>query len=220
MAEDLQYLIDRIQTEGVQEAENRARDIESAARGRASEIVQDAEGRAEAIVQDARTEADKHRERAERALQQTARDLLLALTGAVRAQVSAVLDDEAAHALSDDAVAELVADVVHQLADADTVRLPADKLDKLEAHVRQRLRDRAEKTLDLAGDDGLLAGFRVGLSGGSVYMDFSAATVAEAMARMVNPRLGATVREAGTQAMQQAQQLAQQQAQQDAENGA
>ena len=79
MAEDLQALMQRIQKDAVDKAENEAAAIIARAKEKAAEIVKAAEAEAAAKLEKADKDAEAFTERSERTLEQSARDLLLSV---------------------------------------------------------------------------------------------------------------------------------------------
>ena len=77
MAEELQHLIDRIRAEAIERAEAEAARILAQAREKAAAEVREAERRAREIIAKAERDAAVFAERAQRSLEQAARDLLI-----------------------------------------------------------------------------------------------------------------------------------------------
>ena len=96
MTEELQSLLDRIRTEGVERAEAEAEGIVGEAQERARDIVAEAEAEADELRRQAEADAEASRERGERALDQAGRDFLLTLQKRIEAILCETLRDTVA----------------------------------------------------------------------------------------------------------------------------
>ena len=79
MAEEIQYLIDQIQKEGVDKAQSEAEKIISDAQSKAEKIISDAQSEAEKKILLADNEAKSLENKSIKAIEQAARDLLITL---------------------------------------------------------------------------------------------------------------------------------------------
>ena len=88
MAEQVQELIDKIKSEGIQAADQKAQEIQSHAQKEAQRIVENAKQEAQCYLRDAKEEIKKMQESTQMALRQASRDTLLALKKEIRLAVS------------------------------------------------------------------------------------------------------------------------------------
>ena len=79
METQLKELIDKIQTEGVAEAEQKAGEIENEAKHKAADIIDKAKKEAERVLAEARSEAERMEDTGKATLKQSGRDLILGL---------------------------------------------------------------------------------------------------------------------------------------------
>lgn len=199
---NLQALLDRIRKEGVDKAEAEAKAIVERATNKADELVGQAEARAEAIVKDASDEAEKTRTQSQRALEQAARNVVLAVGAAVQTTLDRLLKADIGEALTGEALQALIAQVVEAYAAklpagaAIEVLVPESGHEAIARAIIARLGDAARKGLDVRADGGVVSGFRVTVKGSSVEHDFTADAIAEALARLVRPQLAERIRAA------------------------
>jgi len=195
MAADLQALLDKIQTEGVDKAETEARRIVDAAREKAAAIVAEAEKQQAAAKAAAETETRLLQSRAEQSIRIAARDVLLGVSEALDQTLKRLLLDKIASSLSPDFLQTFVADVVKAYAQSPDaaqgieVRVPEAQSEQLRDYLLQSLRDSAAKGLRISPDSDTSAGFRVALADGRIEHDFSAQAIQTAMARLLRPAL-------------------------------
>lgn len=191
MAEQLQALLDRIQTEGVAKAEAEAARIVDEAKKKAADIVAKASAEESAAKERIAADAAQFQERAEANVRQAARDVVLGVEKSVHDTLDRLLLAKVSSALDGDTVRRLVAEVVPRFAqDGDAVvELPAAQAAALRDALLAELQSAAAKGVDIRSDDDLAAGFRVSLAGGRVEYDFSADAIRAEMSRMLRPEL-------------------------------
>ncbi len=199
MTEELQSLLDRIRTEGVERAEAEAQGIVAEAQQRARQIVAEAEAGAGELRRQAEADAAASRERGEKALDQAGRDFLLTLQKRIEAILCETLRDTVAAALTPDVVADMLVRLAEAYAAHDMnesrvdVLLAPDDRDSVAALVMQKYRDLVSQGLTLRADERLAKGFKVSFIDDKLYHDFSLSALAEALAPVLKPSLGACV---------------------------
>ena len=202
MTEELQSLLDRIRAEGVERAEAEAARIVAEAQERAAGIVAEAEAEAEALRRGAEADADASLERGHTALEQAGRDFLISLQKSIEAVLRETLCDTVAEALTP----ELMTQILVRLADAyaeremnesriDVLLSPEDR-DAVGAIVMDKFRRIVGQGLTLRPDDRVDKGFKVSFVDYSMYHDFTAEALAEALAPVLKPPLCDIVRRA------------------------
>lgn len=202
MEEQLQSLLDRIRHEGVEQAEAEAASIVDAAQERARGIVAEAEADADRLRRGAELDAEKSRERGEKALEQAGRDFLLALQKRIEAILCETLRDTLATALTPDVVADMLVRLADAYAAHDMnesrvdVLLAAEDRERVADIVMQKYRDLVNQGLILRADERLDKGFKVSFVDDKLYHDFSLTALAEALAPVLKPPLGACVERA------------------------
>ena len=201
MAEELQGLLDRIQSEGVAKAEAEAKQILDAAREEAKSIVAEAEKKAEDTRESARQEAGQFEQRARHALQQAARDLMLSVGEALNDTARRVIAAKVREGLTGDALTALMADAVKayfESADHDKAVLLTSKeaeataREKLEALLARELLD----GLTVESDSEIVSGFMIEEADGGVRHNFTGEALTDTLCRLLRPSLAEIVREA------------------------
>lgn len=195
----LQELLDRIKTEGVEAAEEQAQRVLAEAQARSAEILAGAQKEAAKIVAEARAEASRFEHNATEAVRQAGRDLILGLKGRIAALFDALLRQETRAAYTPAVLQEAVVALVKAWAGKDAaaapvqVLLPADQLAAVEKALQSRLAGEIKKGLEIQGLPGLEAGFRVGMKDGSAYFDLSDEGIAQILAEFLTPRVAAII---------------------------
>ncbi|MCX6364360.1 MAG: hypothetical protein NTW58_09395 [Actinobacteria bacterium] len=199
MEEQLQGLLDRIRHEGVERAEAEAASIIDEAQERARRVVAEAESEAAGLRRGAEADAAASRERGEKALEQAGRDFLLTLQKRIEAILRETLRDTLATALTPDVVVEMLVHLAEAYAGHDMnesrvdVLLSPEDRERVAAIVMEKYRNLVNQGLILRADEKLDKGFKVSFVDDKLYHDFSLSALAEALAPVLKPSLGACV---------------------------
>ncbi len=190
----LQELIDKIKKDGVASAETTAATIIAEAEKKAASIVSDAENKAEQIVKTAKAETERLEKASVDAIKQAGRNLLIAFTDGINAELSALINAETDKAFSADLLKTLIPETVKNWAhktEADELSLLLSEKDlkALESGLLAALKDKVSKGMTIKADDSVTAGFRIGTKDGSAFYDFSSEAVAELFSAYLNPRV-------------------------------
>ena len=205
MTEELQGLLDRIRSEGVERAEAEAARIIAQAEARAVGIVAEAEEQAAALRRSAEADAVAAAERGQTALEQAGRDFLLSLEKSVEAVLRETLCETVAEALTPGVMAEILvrladAYAAHDMNESrvDVLLSPEDR-DAVGAIVLEKYRDLVRQGLTLRPDERVDGGFKVSFVDYHLYHDFSAEALAEALAPVLKPPLCDIVKRAAAE---------------------
>lgn len=196
MAEDLQGLLNKIQSEGVKKAEDEKSRIISAAKEEAAKIVADAQAKAEEFAKKASADAEASESRAKAAIQQAARDVILALKAELDVRLKAVVKDCLGQALTPDALARIVLEIVKasvQKPGVSGVELLVAKKDaeELEKIVKGGLLASLQAKPNISVGRGFGAGLKLGFAGSDVYFDLSDEALSDIICEFVGPKLAA-----------------------------
>ena len=196
----LQELIEKIKTDGVQSAEQQAETIVADARKQADDIVAEAKKKADDILREAKRDADQTTRSGEEALVQAGRDLILSLEKKIIRIFDEVVRSETAAALEGKGLEELLVALVSgwvEKQNADiSVLLSEEDSKQLEGSLKSRLGEELKKGVEIKPVDSVDSGFLIEEKGGSSYYNFTAEGLAEILAEFVNPRLEEALRRA------------------------
>jgi len=193
MAEELKHLIEQIQKEGVEKANEKADTIISQAKDKAARLVAEAEQKAHGIIKKAEEESAAFAERSVKTLEQAARDLLITVGQGCEKVATAALGKQVETTLSGDFLKNLIQHVVEQSKGSD-MRLSVSEADK--AALAAFCAEHARKTgteIELVSDSEVLSGFKVSFRDGNVYLDYTGEAIAEALSAFLRPELAKTV---------------------------
>lgn len=199
MAEQLQALLDRINRQGIEQAEQEKARIVSEAEVEAEGLIREAREKAEKLVSDAEKEANLLVRKGKESLEQAARKVLLSLREELGKRMSAVTRECLAGELSGDRLAKAVETAAKAYmteggrAKSVNVLVPAADREAIADHVFAALADDFEKKPEISPCPDISAGFRLVFDGSDAQYDFSDEALMEVFARFLNPRLASLV---------------------------
>lgn len=195
MTEELQQLLDRIRTEGVEKAQAEAQALVEQARREAGEIVARAEAEAKAFRETAQRDADAYQRRAEQSIRQAARDVLIQVEQDLVGRFEGLLSREVGAGVADEAafrkwVSEAVAAYLKG-GDKQVEVVVGGAAAEQAAGLLARLRQEAgtPEGITITPNPAFPAGFTLRLQGGRVAYSFTAEAITAALARLLRPQL-------------------------------
>jgi len=199
MAEELQYLIERIQKEAIEKAEGEAARIVAQAKEKAAALVKDAEAKARANLEKADRDAQVYAERSRQTLEQAARDLLITVGQGVEHILEDLVDDALNDALSPDTLKLMLGKMAEAYAQGggaesrvDVLLNEADQADIIK-FFSEKYREKMKQGVSIRTSNGILKGFRISFADGHVYHDFTQPAIAEALAHFLRDHLAEIV---------------------------
>lgn len=195
----VQELLERIKSEGVEAARAEANRIIGSAEEKAGRIVSEAERSAAELEASAKVRIEAMEKASRLALNQASRDTILALRGKVQLFMSNAILASTSEALSAEYLSkilpEILKEMVKDVSGDIQVLLPGKTIASLDSALANRLSLELGKGITFKPFEGLDAGFRIAVDGSSAHYDFSAEAVAQILASRVNARLGEYVKE-------------------------
>ncbi|MFA6815462.1 MAG: hypothetical protein WCS73_04120 [Lentisphaeria bacterium] len=199
MAEELQALLDKINEDGLKKTETERDALLSQARVEAAALIKDAKKKSADIIKTAKSEAELLAEKANQALRQASRDMLLGLRSELEKRVSGAVKVLLQENIDTAGWASLLSSVCTAYLKQDgneddlTVLVPEKQLDEIEKMVRQSLAKDLQAHCELAPSAKLSSGFRVEIKGSDVMYDFSDKALMGAIAEFVSPHIAAII---------------------------
>ena len=201
MAEELQSLLEKIQREGIEKAAAERDEIVKNANAEAAAIIAAARAEAEKMRADAANDAEALKKRAESAIRQAARDILLELKSELQRRVAAVTRNRMDEALS----SEFIAGLVREIAAAALTDANKAASGKLEVMVSPAKCEEVAKLITASVSADLVEkmtifpnaaagrGLKVSVEGNEVFFDFSDAALTEMICEYAGSRISAVI---------------------------
>ncbi|MFP4473866.1 MAG: hypothetical protein ACLFPX_08420 [Candidatus Omnitrophota bacterium] len=207
MTQNVQELIDKIKSEGLEAGQQKADEIETQARQRADKIVREAQDKAEKIIQNAKDEQARHEQAARTALKQAARDMILSLRKRIDDMLTRVMDREVKETLDADRLASLLEIVLKNVFDnkkGDVVLEVSEKDARaLKDGVLKKLQKELQGGIVMQEADDLTAGFRISFDEGRSSFDFSDEALTDFLGRYVNEEIADILKDAAQKAQKE-----------------
>ena len=200
MSQQVQELIDKIKTEGLAAADQKARELEEQAKRNAQGILNEANKRAQDLLLDAEEEIRKKQEASRMALQQASRDTLLSLKKEVQKLLHKVITAQVADALTPQKLSDIIAEIAHKAVDGksadagiEVVLSPKD-LKELRDGFLAQLQKQFKCPVHFQASEDIGKGFTVSFDQGKSSFDFSQEALAEYLSVYLNEELAALVK--------------------------
>lgn len=193
MAEDIRDLIDKIQSEGIEAAEEKAREIESLAQQRANEIISSAQLQADRMLSDAQERIHREEESQRALLAQAGRDLLLSIRNEINAMLRSLIISDTRKALTPDALSGLLSEMILRSGRSESgtieISMRKEDLEFFEHHYLHTLSEAIKKTIVLKSSDEISGGFIISYDSGKSWFDFSDESLADYIGEHLKPKL-------------------------------
>lgn len=194
MEVQLQEIINKIKTDGVHSAEQKANEILRDAENEAQAILEKARAEAKQITDDGKAEAERFEKASISSIEQASRNTLLAFKVGVTDALSQLIKSETAQAYDADVLKTLIPETVKAFVKNDgeedlTVILSEAHAEKLQSELLAAFKKNLHSGVEIKTSDDLAQGFRIGIKDGSAYYDFSAEAVAQMFSKYLNPKV-------------------------------
>ena len=196
MAERLKELLEKINQEGIQQAEKNKHNIESKAQSDAVKIIEDAKLEAKEIIENAKRQAKKTKESSEMAIKQAARDLILALKDEIKKILNKIIAVDIKKSIfSEKELSNILKDLIENYiekkgASSDIkVLLKKDDLEKLKTGFISKLKESLKDGIEFSPSANIKAGFSISFDKGKSFFDFTDEGLQEALSSYLNPEL-------------------------------
>ncbi len=191
MEAQLENLIEKLKTEGVQAARKQSDEIIKNAGDEARKIVDTAQNESKQIIKQAKQEAEKFKASAEAAIKQASRDLILVIKEKIIGLFDKTLKVQIKEPLSQDFLKELIINFVKQVQTQDAVEVIINEgeKEKLLKFLQTSLKKELKNDVEIKVSNRITKGFRIGVKGQDVYYDFTDESIVAALKEFLNPSL-------------------------------
>ncbi len=201
MAQHIQELIDKIKSEGVEAAQQKAKEIEAQASRKAQEIIQSAQTQASQMIAQANETIKKNEAASRMALSQVSRDMLLKLRKEISVILNRVITQNVAGALTTEHLANIIEtsikNFLHSSTDEKDIRvtLSQEDLEKLKHGFIAKLQKELKNGIKFQSSEDIHKGFTISFDEGKSSFDFSEASLAEYLGSYLNQEIALLLKE-------------------------
>lgn len=201
MAEELQGLLNRIQTEGIEKAEAEKAEIIGNAKAEAAKIIEKAKEEAASIVKKANEEAEISVSKGNAAIRQAARDVLIALRADIEARLKSLVTESIGKAMPPDVMGKIILEMVKAYREKNpagdaTVELllPQSEAEQMAALLKGSLLAdlKANPVIRINAD--AASGLQIGFKDSDVFLDFTDEALCDVICAYVGPKLAAALK--------------------------
>lgn len=194
MAEEIQYIIDQIQKEGVEKASEEATKIIESAKEEAKKIISNAEKVYKEKCEFAKTEAVALEEKSINSIKQASRDLLILLGQSCEKVVLKSLNTSVKNEIDSSFLKELILNVVSNTNNNLNLSLNSSDALILRDFIISTFENNSNK-ISLSENNEILSGFTVGIENENVYLDYTNEAISDALASFLRPELSKIINE-------------------------
>lgn len=193
MTEELKSLIEKIQAEGVQAAEEKARLIEEEARKQATALIEKAKSETQNIIAEANQRIAKMEEAGKLALKQVARDTLISLRKEINALLDRIIKSVIQEALTPEELIKiingLIRDYSQEHKEGIEISLKKEDREKIEKGIFSELKEGLKKGITLKSSEEVSAGFLISFDAGKSHFDFTDKALSDYLSQYLKPKL-------------------------------
>ena len=189
---NLEALVSKLQTEGVDKANAEGAEIKKKAEAKAEDIVKKAEEEAAKLREKAQVDADLYQKNAVSSIELAGRDLLLALKGQIKELFDNAFKSEIAVEIDKES---LLQDAISTLVNKWTkgkgieVQINDKKTDLLLKIIQTSVKKEFQESVELKNNKNITSGFRIFMKDDEVNYDFSEETIIEGLKVNLNPKI-------------------------------
>jgi len=205
MSQQIQELIEKIKSEGINAAENKGREREDAAKKQAQSIIDEAHQKAEQILKEAAEETKKMEKSSLMALKHASRDMMLSLRKNIIMTLGKIVAKDIGENLTTENLSGIIRDLASgvlkesneerevdiTISDKDLEALKGDFLPKLAKEIKQPINFKSSQ--DIA------KGFTISFDKGKSCFDFSDISLAEYVSKYLNTQVSEILKESVSQ---------------------
>ncbi len=201
MARQVQELIDKIKIEGLQAADEKAREVETQAEKKAQKIIADAQQRSRQIEEQARGEIQKREAASQMALRHAARDTLLALQKEIRHILQKIVVQRVSDTLTPANLSKIIVAISEKVLAENTadaaieVTLAEEDLKALRESFLAHLQQEIKKSIELRPADDIGKGLTISFDQGKSCFDMTALGLAGYLSVYLNEYVAGILKE-------------------------
>ncbi len=199
MSPQIQELIDKIKTEGIEAADTKAKEIESQAQASAEKILAEARKKADQMITQAKQETEKLQESSKMALAQASRDMILSLRKKMEELLGKITEAAVKDALGQEKLSMILEYTIQEsVKDKKGVEivLSEEDLKVLQEGLIAKLQKKMKEPITFRSSQDIEKGFTISFDEGKSCFDFTDASLAEYLGKYLNAYVGSILKEA------------------------
>ena len=202
MTQELKDLLETIQQEGVEAAQETARRIEEEAKNKAQILLADAGKQAQMMLQEARERIAKDEASTKATLKQAGRDMMLALRHEITAMLSRVVTTEIRGVLKPEEMVRMIFQLIQGVKESGDIVVsfsPQDR-ERMEKAFLTGLKSQMQSGITVRSAENIGAGFTISFDSGRSAFHFTDQSLSEYICGVLKPRLAEMLQDAQSSA--------------------
>ena len=197
MAEQIQEFIDKIKQEGIQQADQKAKEIEDGARKKAEQIIEQAQSKADNLLNQAKEQIKQMEDTTRLALEQACRDTLLSLRNEIQQTLQKVISAQLNETLTSENLLILLEKVIeialqNEIAPKDMqVDLDSENFNVVKEGIIKKFQKRLKEPFSIRASEDIGKGFTISFDSGKSNFDFTDESLAEYLMMYLSPQVAA-----------------------------
>jgi V/A-type H+-transporting ATPase subunit E len=191
MAGEIKALIEKIQQEGVQAAQAKAKAITEEANVLGQAILAKAKQEADKVLNEAQEKISKMQTSSQDSLKQAARDILIKLRAEINAILEKLIASQVRQALTPLELSRIIGKLISEYGAPEKgqliISVGKDDLEKIQKSFLEGLKEEAKKGITLQADEDVSAGFTISFDAGRSSFDFTDKALVEHLAIYLKP---------------------------------
>ncbi len=203
MSTQVQELINKIKSEGIEEAQKKAKEIETQAYVQSDEIIAKAKKEAEAQLMSAKAEIARTREAAEKSLKQAARDTILDLKTMIDKTLKKIIQANVNQVLNPDQLSQILTSIIDKsIVNASKgteqnlkIFLNPTDYENLKNGFIAKLKEKIKGGFEFKSSEDISKGFTISFDGGKSSFEFSESALTDYLTMYLNPEIAALIKD-------------------------
>ena len=201
MSQQIQELIDKIKSEGIQIAEKKTQELEARAQSHAKEIVEQARQQADQLIREAKQEAQKIKETTQIALKHASRDMLLSLRREIEQTLNRIIAMNVSDTMTPEnlttIISALIKDHLNQNVSDNSIQvsLSSTDLERLKESFIAKLKEEIKQPIEFQSSENVTKGFTISFDNGKSCFEFTEMSLAEFLSAYLNRELASLLKE-------------------------
>ena len=199
MIEDVQGLLDKIHKDGIAKAQEEKLALLTQAKQEADSIVAQARSEAQRLLDEARKQISSDRKKADDAIRQAARDVVISLKADLLKKLNAVTKACVAECMTPEIMEKIVLEMAKNYGNASgsvraEILLSKQAQEQVQACLMSRLLASLKEKPEIRLTNDFNSGLQIAFKGEEVFFDFSDEALTEVLCKFTGAKLGAVLK--------------------------
>ncbi len=199
MSPQIQELIDKIRSEGIEAADTKAKEIEEKAQATADKIIESAKQKAERILAEAKNDVKKLEDSSNMALAQASRDMILSLRKKIEEMLGRIMESSIRDSLDQEKLVAILTQVIEETVKEKSgveIVLSEKDLKVLKEGFIAKLQKKMKQPVTFKSSQDIGKGFTISYDEGRSCFDFTDVSLAEYLSHYLNAHVGEILKKA------------------------